>query len=108
MLWLISGLAVAGAASVAQAAKPSTTPQQRKAQAETLVRNHKGFAATQPRTMAQADTTQVRLPDGTVSVRVPTELWSHLAVQKDAQGNLHQVETSNGTVPTAIQGEQDK
>ena len=108
MLWLISGLAVAGAASVAQAAKPSTTPQQRKAAVETIKKNHKGFAATQPRTMAQANATMTRLPNGASAMRAPTELWNHLAVQRDAQGNPHQVETSNGAQAPTIQEEQAK
>ena len=106
--WLLSALAIAGTASVAQAAKPSTTPQQRKAAVEQIKHNHKQFAATQPRTMAQADQTKVRLPNGTEAMRAPTELWNHLAVQRDADGKLRQVETSNGDVPTAIQGEQIK
>jgi hypothetical protein len=108
MLWLISGLAIAGAASVAQAAKPSTTAQQRKATVETIKKNHKGFAATQPRTMAQANATMARLPNGAGAMRAPTELWNNLAVQRDAQGSLHQVETSNGAQAPAIQEAQTK
>lgn len=107
-LWLISGLAVAGVASVAQAAKPSTTPQQRKAAVETIKRNHAGFSATQPRTMAQANATKVRLAGGAGAMRAPTELWNHLAVQRDAQGNAHQVETSNGAQAAAFHEEQVK
>jgi len=100
--WLLSALAIAGTASVAQAAKPSTTPQQRKAAVEQIKHNHKQFAATQPRTMAQADQTKVRLPNGTEAMRAPTELWNHLAVQHDAQGKPHQVETSNGQAPADV------
>lgn len=107
-LWLVAGLAVAGAASVAQAAKPSTTPQQRKAAMENIKRNHKQFNATQPRTMAQANATKVRLAAGGSAMRAPTELWNHLAVQRDAQGNLRQVETSNGAQAPALHEEQAK
>jgi len=107
-LWLISGLAIAAAASVAHAAKPSTTPQQRKAAVDTIKRNHKQFDATQPRTMAQANATKVRLSAGGSAMRAPTELWNHLAVQRDAQGNPHQVETSNGAQAPATREEQAK
>jgi hypothetical protein len=109
MLWLISGLAIAGAASVAQAAKPSTTPQQRKAAVETIKKNHKSFAATQPKTMAQANATKAQLPNGAGgAMRAPTELRNHLGVQRDAQGNLHQVESSNGAQAPILQAEQAK
>ena len=107
-LWLVAGLAVAGAAFVAQAAKPSTTPQQRKAAVETIQRNHKQFSATQPRTIAQANVTKAPLAAGGGAMRAPTELWNHLAVQRDAQGNLHQVETSNGAQAPALREEQAK
>ena len=108
-LWLISGLAIAAAASVAHAAKPSTTPQQRKAAVDSIKRNHKQFDATQPRTMAQANATMAQLPNGAGgAMRAPTELWNHLAVQRDAQGNPHQVETSNGAQAPATREEQAK
>jgi hypothetical protein len=96
MLWLISGLAIACAATTTMAAQKGGK----------AVKQHlpttKGQFVTSPRTMAQADATQIRLANGASAMKLPTELWSHLAVQKDAQGNLHQVETSSDVAPTAI------
>ena len=94
-LWLATGLAIV-AVSAAHAAKPTTTPQQRKAMAEHMARNHQAFNATQPKTMAQADATQVRLPSGSVMARVPTELWNELSVQREADGRLRMRE-ADGT-----------
>ncbi|MCJ0826419.1 hypothetical protein MQC88_10735 [Luteimonas sp. 50] len=107
-LWLVAGLAVAGAASVAQAAKPSQTPQQRKAAMENIKRNHKQFSASQPRTIAQANATKVRLAAGGGAMRAPTELWNHLTVQRDPQGSPYQVETSNDAPASALREEQTK
>lgn len=89
----VAGLLLAFAASAAQAAKPQT------------VKHHMKMAekrqfATSPRTMAQADAALVSLPSGVLAQPIPTELWNYIAVQKDAQGNLRQVETSSPAAPT--------
>ncbi len=108
MLWLVAGLAVAGAGTtfVAQAVKPGHAPQQHKAAIQSIRNNHHKFKATQPRTMAQGNATTVRMPDGKSTARVPTVLWSDLAAQKDAQGNLHVIERSgDAPPPTSTQAE---
>lgn len=95
-LWLICGLAIACTATASMAAQKG----------DKAVKQHlpstKGQFVASPRTMAQADATQIRLANGASAMKLPTELWSHLAVQKDAQGNLHQVEISSDVAPTAI------
>lgn len=98
---LLAGLAILATAPAAFAAKPTQTPQQRKASIDLIKQNHKQFSATQPRTMAQGAATQIRMADGATAARVPTELWNHLSVQKDAQGNLHQVESSDYVAPNS-------
>lgn len=98
---LLAGLAIAVSAPAALAAKPEQTPQQRKAAIEQIKQNHKQFSATQPRTMAQGAATLVRVANGGTAARVPTELWNHLSVRKDAQGNLHQVESSDYVAPNS-------
>lgn len=102
VLWLLTGLAVVGAASVAHAAKPMT-PQERKAKSEALIKNHRAFQ--QPRTMAQADAAARRLPDGTTSAPLATELWNHLSVERDAAGRLKLRESDGAIAPSdAVEG----
>lgn len=51
----------------------------------------------QPRTEAEAKPTLKATPNGSgLTMQVPTELWSNLSVQKDAQGKLRMLE-SEGT-----------
>lgn len=94
IFWMLTGLAVAGAASVAHAAKP-LTPQERKAKAQVIIKNHRTFQ--QPRTMAQTNASARRLPDGTTSAALATELWNHLSVERDAAGQL-KIRESDGTI----------
>ena len=94
IFWIASGLAVAGTVSVAQAAKPSPTAQERKVLIEKVTKNQRNFK--QPRTMAEAAASQVRLANGAVAVAVPTELWNNLSVTTDAPGKL-QMHESDGT-----------
>ena len=82
----------------AQAAKP-LTPQERKAKADQARKHHELFK--QPRTMAQAEATAVRQPDGTTTLAMPTELWNSLSVQRDAAGQLRVREFDGDTVPSA-------
>lgn len=108
MLWLVAGLAVvaAGTTFSAQAAKPGNAPQHRKAAIQAIRNNHGHFKATQPRTMNQGGATAVRMPDGSITARVPTVLWSDLAAQRDAQGKVHVIERSGDTpAPTSTQVE---
>ena len=98
IFWILTGLAVAGAASVAHAAKP-LTPQERKAKSEALIKNHRTFQ--QPRTMAQTNAAARRLPDGTTAAPLATELWNHLSVERDAAGQLKIKESDGATAPSA-------
>lgn len=100
LFWMATALAAAGMVTVAHAAK--STPQARKAAVEKIAKNHHSF--NQPRTMAEADSTQVRLADGTVALAVPEELWNHLSAETDAQGNVR-VRESDGTVAATTQSE---
>jgi len=58
----------------------------------------------QPRTMAQAESTHVRHPDGTAGVMVPTELWSTLETRDAGDGKLRVVET-DGNQPASVNAE---
>ena len=99
-LFLVTtALAAAGVVTVAQAA--NTTPQARKAAIDKIVKNHATFK--QPRTMAEADATQVRLANGGVGVAVPEELWNNLTVQKDAQGTPRVRESDGMTADASSQ-----
>jgi len=98
---LLAGLAIAasGIAS-AQNARPDKPPmsiEQRKALGESMAQRNRNLK--QPRTEAEALPTLVRRPAGGESMQVPTELWNTLSVRKDAQGGLHQVESSGDAAP---------
>jgi hypothetical protein len=102
IFWMLTGLAIAGAVSVAHAAKP-LTPQERKAKAQELTQNHRTFQ--QPRTIAQTNAAARRLPDGTTTAPLATELWNHLSVQRDATGQLKIQESDGAIAPnTATEG----
>ncbi len=108
MLWLLTGLAVAGAGTsfTVQAAKQGQTPQQRKAAIQAIRATHRHFQATQPRTMAQGKATEVRMPDGTITARVPTELWNQLDVRPHAHGSVRLIErTADASAPASDQSE---
>lgn len=96
-IWVMCGLAIACTASTAIAAQNNG-----KAVKQHMQATQKGHFVSPPRTMVQADATQVRLANGAVGMQLATELWSHVAVQKDAHGNLHQVEVSSDVAPTGI------
>lgn len=102
LLWLAVGVAIA-VVPVAHAA--SGTSKDRKAQTAKIIKNQRSFQ--QPRSMAQADATQVKLVDGTVKSAVASELWSTLSVREDADGKLQMVE-SEGTVAPAATAESDR
>jgi glucose/arabinose dehydrogenase len=102
LLWLVAGMAIASV-PVAQAAQANT--KERKAQTEKIIKNQRSFQ--QPRTMAEADATQVKMVDGTVKSAVASELWSTLSVREGADGKLEIVETE-GMVAPASTGESER
>lgn len=95
---LFAGMMLAGMTFVAHAAKPETTPEQRKAKAEAMSKNRAAFKASQPQTASQAATTKRSIPGGGTVVRVPSELWTTLSVQQAADGRMRVVE-ADGTAP---------
>jgi hypothetical protein len=93
---LFAALAVAG---TAQAAKP-LTQKERAAKAQEIRQAHRHFQ--QPRTIAQAEAGIARLPDGGTALAMPTELWPHLSVQRDADGKLRTRETEGDAAPASL------
>jgi len=98
-------IAFASMVSAVQAAKPSPTAKELKAMANQTRENHRFFK--QPETMVQAAATEVRMPDGTVAMAVPTELWNNLSVEHDASGKLHVLESDGTHVPVVAEKELD-
>ena len=96
LLWLVAGMAIA-AVPVANAARD--TSKDRKAQTAKITKNQRSFQ--QPRSMAEADATQVKMVDGTVKSAVASELWSTLSVREDADGKLQVVETEGMVAPAS-------
>ena len=101
---IAAALAMAGTAATADAAKP-LTPKERAAKAQELRENHRNFR--QPQTIAQAEARIAPLPDGGAALAMPTELWSHLSVQRDAEGNLQLRETEGDATPATTTGGDD-
>ena len=102
LLWLVAGMAIASV-PVAQAAQ--STPKDRKAQTEKIIKNQRSFQ--QPRSMAEADATQVKMVDGTVKSAVASELWNTLSAREGADGKMEIVETDGMVVPAST-GESDR
>ena len=100
IFWMAAGLALASTVSVAQAAK--LTPEERAALVERAKQNAK--KSVQPRTMKEAEATKRTLPNGTVAIAVPTELWNHVVASTDAQGQLTIHETDGKTAPVTTGG----
>ena len=96
LLWLVAGVAIA---SVPVAHPAPGTSKDRKAQTAKIIKNQRSFQ--QPRSMAEADATQVKLADGTVKSAVASELWSTLSVREDADGKLQVVETEVTVAPAS-------
>lgn len=97
-------LAMAGTAATADAAKP-LTPKERAAKAQELRQNHRNFQ--QPRTIAQAEARLMPLAGGGTSIAAPTELWNHLSVTRDANGELQVVESEGHQAPSAREATHD-
>jgi len=91
----IAALAVAGASTAAQAAKPVS--KERQAALAKIEQNHRNFKT--PQTTAEAARTKVVLANGATAVAVPLELWNELSARKDAQGNLQVSEADGTAVP---------
>ena len=89
--------AAATLAAVAHAARPMTV-QEREARVAAIKANHE--SSRQPRTMAEAAATERRLRGGAVSVRVPTELWNQLSIDRGAAGDVRVIETDHGADAT--------
>lgn len=102
LLWLVAGMAMA-TLPVAHAAQSAS--KDRKAQTQKIIKNQRSFQ--QPRTMAEADATQVKMVDGTVKSAVASELWSTLSVRKGADGKMEIVETEGRAAPASA-GESDR
>ena len=98
LICIAAGLAVAGTAATADAAKP-LTQKERKAKTAQIKQNHRNFQ--QPRTIAQAEARVAPLPGGGSALAVPTELWSHLAIERDAEGNVQLRETEGDATPSS-------
>lgn len=94
---LLAGIALACASTVAFAAKPALTHQQKKELAAQAKKKLPEVEATQPRTQDQARATKTTNRLGT-QVRVPTELWNTLAVTNE-DGTLRVVDTDGITAP---------
>lgn len=99
---LMAGLALAAAAAAATAAQPTKT-QRHAAAVAAIQQNPAAKIEAQPRTMAQAEATQVRTKSGGAAVRVPTELWSTLGTRIDAKGDVQLIEYE-GDAPTTTEG----
>jgi hypothetical protein len=86
--------------TAAHAAKPEMTRAQKKELAASTAQKMR-TRAPQPRTMAQSNATKRKsIATGASGQLVPTELWSTLNAQVDAQGNVRVVETEGTHAPT--------
>lgn len=98
LLWLAAGMAIA---TVPAALAAQSSPKDRKAQTEKIIKNQRSFQ--QPRSMAEADATQVKMVDGTVKAAVASELWSTLSVREGADGKMEIVEVEGMVAPAAAE-----
>jgi len=99
-LILLAGVALVGTAASTQAADKARA----QAEAAAIAKNPNAAMSKQPKTMAQSDATLFRTKSGGTSVRVATDLWSTLRVQRDAQGNVHLVESEGDKPATTAEG----
>lgn len=98
LLWLAAGMAIA---TVPAALAAQSSSKDRKAQTEKIIKNQRSFQ--QPRSMAEADATQVKMVDGTVKSAVASELWSTLSVREGADGKMEIVEVEGMVAPAAAE-----
>ena len=104
LLCIAAGLAVGATAATADAAKP-LTPKERAAKAQELRQNHRNFQ--QPRTIAQAEARVMPTAGGGTALATPTELWNHLSVTRDADGELQVVEAEGHQAPVTPEASHD-
>jgi hypothetical protein len=102
LLCIATAVALAGTSMTADAAQRALTKQQQASVAR-IRANHKNFAP--PRTMKDAERTQVAVAAKGTAIEVPLELYNQLSVQVDAQGNKHVVESDGaGEAAPAAEG----
>ena len=100
---VLAGIVLAGASTMASAAKPAMTHQEKQELAAKVTKDVAAYRATQPRTSGQAATTKRTLRGGGTGIRVPTELWNTLGVVQDGKAPPRIVE-SDGTGAPATEG----
>lgn len=102
---LVLALAAAGTAQAAkpiangkpQAVKKPLTIEQKIAMGNAMASSHK--PRTAPKTMTQAAKTVVFMAGGGEGAEVSEDLQNYLSVVRDAQGNLHMIETEGAPQP---------
>jgi hypothetical protein len=83
------------------------TAQERHSMAQSVASRQRNLK--QPRTEAEAKPTLKATPNGSgLAMQVPTELWSNLSVQKDAQGKLRMLESEGTESAPAVNAEETK
>ncbi|HKN78700.1 MAG TPA: hypothetical protein VJW16_06000 [Lysobacter sp.] len=97
---VVAGVVLAAISTVASAAKPAMTPQQRQDFVAKAQQKAAAMRATQPRTESQARATMKRTSNGATAIRVPTELWTTLAAQPDAKGSIRVIEADGSSAPS--------
>lgn len=95
---LLAGIALAGTTTVAFAAKPAMTHQEKQELAAKAKKVHAANVAKQPRTSGQAKAT-LKTERGVTTALVPTVLWTTLAVA-DENGKVRIVEADGTKAPT--------
>ena len=100
---LLAGIALAASTTVAFAAKPALTHQQKQDIAAKAKKKMAATQATQPRNQAEARLTKKTTIRGT-EVRVPTDLWNTLAATKNADGSIRVVDTDGTDGTTTPEG----
>lgn len=100
---VVAGAMLAAVSMGASAAKPAMTHQEKQDFAAKAQKKAAAMRATQPRTEGQARATMKRMTNGATAIRVPTELWTTLAAEKDANGTLRTIE-ADGTSAPATEG----
>ena len=95
---VLAGVTLVCATTVAWAAKPELTGKEKKELAAKVAANEKK-APPQPKTMLQANATNLKSTTGAEGVLVPTDLWPRMMVQTDANGRKHIVESEGDAIP---------
>ena len=96
----LAGVTLVCATTMAWAAKPELTGQEKKELAAKVAANQKK-QMPQPKTMAQGNASKFRTTSGAEGYLVPTDLWPTLYAQTDANGNVRVVDGEGDAVPAA-------